>query len=240
MTYYSIDEILKKAKQLLGKSINELFDRDKIEAITKEYLNNNTRRKGRLGQIIEKEFFKINPGITSNPDFKELNLELKVTPLKLTKNGLSAKERLVLSMIDYLEIINEEFRNSKFIKKNKNLLIVFYLYEKDESVLDYKFLYLYLLDLSSGLNKNDYKIIEEDWNQIKEMVLKGKAHLISEKQTKILGACTKSSTNKIRRMQPNNIIKAKPRAFSIKSSFITKIVREKSISKIDANFITSK
>jgi DNA mismatch repair protein MutH len=238
MVYNSIEEIINKSIQLIGKSLNQIFSTEKLKHISAQYLNNDTRRKGRLGEIVEKEFFEINPGIASIPDFEKFGIELKVTPLKITKTGLSAKERLVLSMIDYLDIIKEEFKHSKFLKKNNNLLIIFYLYEKDKSVLDYKFLFVYLLDLLNGLNPEDIKIIENDWNKIKEMVLNGKAHLLSEKQTKILGACTKSSTNKTRRPQPRSKVNAKPRAYSIKGSFITKIIREKTQNIKDEKFFT--
>jgi DNA mismatch repair protein MutH len=239
MAYENRKEVIEKAKSLLGKSLREVFSTKELHFISKEYLKNDLKRKGRLGEIIEKEYFKINPGSSSSPDFKELNLELKVTPVKVTKKGLSSKERLVLSMIDYMEIINESYIQSKFLKKNKNLILIFYLYEKNLSILDYKFIFIYLFDFTKSLDKNDLKTIENDWNTIKNMVSSGKAHLISEKQTLILAACTKSSTSKVKRTQPLNFIKAKPRAFSLKNSFMTKLVREKSLKNNDINFIAS-
>ena len=56
--------------------------------------------------------------INPEPDFPEAGLELKSSPIKELKSGKkSSKERLVLGMIDYMSITNENFECSSFIKK---------------------------------------------------------------------------------------------------------------------------
>ena len=48
-------------------------------------------------------------------DFSEADMELKCTPLnKGAKEQLLIKERLVCNMIDYMEVVNEDFEHSHF------------------------------------------------------------------------------------------------------------------------------
>ena len=71
------------------------------------------RNKGNLGQIIEEKFFHYECNSDSRADFYEAGVELKVTPYKINQNGsLSAKERLILTMIDYYQVVNETFEES--------------------------------------------------------------------------------------------------------------------------------
>ncbi len=47
-------------------------------------------------------------------------MELKVTPYRINQNGsLSAKERLILTMIDYYQVVNEAFEESHLWNKSK-------------------------------------------------------------------------------------------------------------------------
>ena len=77
-----------------------------------------------------------------------------------------------------------------------------------------------LYDLSQ-----DEEIIKNDFYIIKDMVVKGEAHNLSEGQTSYLGACTKAATSADRTLQPNNTELAKPRAFCLKNSYMTGIFR---------------
>ena len=71
----------------------------------------------------------------------------------------------------------------------------------------------------------DELIIKNDYEIIKEKVAKGFAHLLSEGDTSYLGACTKGATSNDRTHQPASNILAKPRAFSLKNSYMTGILR---------------
>lgn len=47
-------------------------------------------------------------------------MELKVTPYRINQNGsLSSKERLILTMIDYYQVVNEAFEESYLWNKSK-------------------------------------------------------------------------------------------------------------------------
>ncbi|PIV71214.1 hypothetical protein COW57_00760, partial [Candidatus Roizmanbacteria bacterium CG17_big_fil_post_rev_8_21_14_2_50_39_7] len=49
-----------------------------------------------------------------------------------SKKRFSSKERLVFSMINYDTIINETWLLSSFLKKNKSLLLMFYLWFENQ------------------------------------------------------------------------------------------------------------
>lgn len=152
----------------------------------------------------------------------EAGLELKSSPLKTLKNGeYRSKERLVLNIINYLEVHKEEFETSSFWKKNAHLLLVFYLHDRDLNLLDY------IIKLVDGWQypNEDLKIIKQDWEFINQKIKDGKAHELSEGDTFYLGACTKGSTAlKSFRDQPFNEEKAKQRAYSLKQGYVNHII----------------
>ncbi len=149
-------------------------------------------------------------------------MELKVTPYKKNKNGsFSAKERLILTMIDYFQVVNEDFENSHLWNKIKLILLVYYLYDKDlESNLDYVIKYSTLFTPPP----NDLEIIKQDFQTIVRKIKSGKAHELSEGDTIYLGAVTKSATSSNRRKQPFSEELAKPRAFSFKTSYMSYVL----------------
>ncbi|WP_245676502.1 Sau3AI family type II restriction endonuclease [Crocinitomix algicola] len=194
----------------------------KIETKSPTEGNAQINGKGNFGQILEKFYFGYEPNSDAEPDFKEAGLELKSSPLKTLKNGeYRSKERLVLNIINYLEVHKEEFETSSFWKKNAHLLLVFYLHDRELNLLDY------LIKLVDGWQypNEDLKIIKQDWEFINQKIKDGKAHELSEGDTFYLGACTKGSTAlKSYRDQPFNNEKAKQRAYSLKQGYVNHII----------------
>lgn len=130
MNYQSIDELLTIAKGAEGKYFDEFDVKGRLSS---------TGNKGGLGQIIEEGLFGYEINSDSEADFGELGVELKVTPVKINKNKtLSAKERLVLNIINYMKEVDYTFETSSFWQKNENLLIMFYLWEQAVNRKDYK------------------------------------------------------------------------------------------------------
>ncbi len=206
------DSIIQYAKQLIGKSLKDVCGKELIE---------NQKNKGGFGQLLEKFYFLYEPNSDSEPDFKEVGLELKSSPIKKLKRlDFVSKERLVLNIINYLEIVNQHFDNSSFWKKNKNLLLVFYFYENEKKAIDFK------IDIVDEweFSEIDLEIIKKDWNIIYQKVKDGKAHELSEGDTLYLGACTKGSKGGNLREQPYSDIKAKQRAFSLKQGYVNHII----------------
>lgn len=206
--------IIEFAKKLKGKALRETCG---VEIEKHGY-----KGKGNFGQILEKFYFGYEPNSDAEPDFKEAGIELKSSPLKTLKNGeFRSKERLVLNIINYLEVHKEDFENSSFWKKNAHLLLVFYLHDKDLDLLDYL---IKLVDDWQYPNE-DLKIIKHDWETINQKIKDGKAHELSEGDTFYLGACTKGSTAlKSYRDQPFNDEKAKQRAYSLKQGYVNHII----------------
>lgn len=210
----SPDSILDYAKELKDKTLREICA-DEIE-------NHKIKGKGNFGQLLEKYYFGYDLNSNSEPDFPEAGIELKTSPLKVLKNkSIRSKERLVLNIINYLEVHKEEFESSSFWKKNAHLLLIFYLYDKDINLLDYV---IKLVD-EWKYPESDLKVIKNDWETIKNKIKAGQAHQISEGDTFYLGACTKGATaEKSLRKQPFSKIKAKQRAYSLKQGYVNHII----------------
>ena len=216
--HYSKEEIAVISQSVIGKSFREIRD---VELIT---IEDEKVQKGSMGGIIEEYLFGIEPNWESEPDFIDAGIELKVTPYKRNKdNTLSAKERLVLNMIDYMTEYENEFYTSHFWFKNNKLEILWYLHDENKDKLDFKITNEILLDLSIS---EDIKQIEKDWNTVINKIKAGKAHEISEGDTMYLGACTKGANANSTRKQPFSDIEAKRRAFCFKQSYMTQLVRK--------------
>lgn len=217
------------AQKLVGKTFADVCHEDnmdmaKVERDTSTYeaSHENKKRKGGLGEIIEERFFHYKCNNDSRPDFDKAGVELKVTPYKINKNGsLVAKERLIITMIDYFAVVDEPFENSHLWKKSRLILLVYYLYQQEiESRLDYKIGYVKLFTPPEA----DIKIIKHDFDIIVKKIKEGKAHELSEGDTMYLGAAPKAATSKERRKQPFSDTLAKPRAFAFKNSYMTYVL----------------
>ena len=211
---YTKDEVLEIAKMLIGKTFGEL-NSYQVQAELYD--------KGAHGHILEEDVFQYGSNSRSAPDFEEAGIELKVTPYKKNKNGtLSAKERLVLNIINYMEEYKNTFYTSHFWYKNKLIEIIWYLHEDDKPKSDFKITNALLFSFP----KEDLPIIKQDWNTIINKIKAGKAHELSEADTMYLGACTKGANASSVRKQPFSNIPAKQRAFCLKTSYMTQLVRD--------------
>ncbi|WLF68939.1 Sau3AI family type II restriction endonuclease [Clostridium septicum] len=228
--------IEKYSQNLINKTfyeiISEYSNSNLIGENTAEYgeVHENKKRKGGLGEIIEECFFHYRCNNDSNADFNKAGVELKVTPYKINKNkSFSAKERLIITMIDYFSVIEEDFYSSHLWNKCKLMLLVYYLYDSSISNrLDYKINYSKLFTPP----KEDLEIIKTDYNTIINKIKDGKAHELSESDTLYLGAATKSSSSSKRRGQPFSDVPAKPRAFSFKTSYMTYVLNKYIINNV--------
>jgi len=205
--------IIDYAQLLKGKTLRQACD--------PSILKHNYTGKGNFGQILEKFYFGYDPNSKSEADFFEIGMELKSSPLKQLKNNeYRSKERLVLSIIDYLKIVDQSFDESDFWKKNANILLIFYLHQAGFDILDY------LIKLVDEWNfpNTDLEIIKKDWQLIKQKVANGKAHELSEGDTFYLGACTKGANALSVRKQPFSKTPAKQRAYSLKQGYVNHII----------------
>jgi len=205
--------VINFAKKLKGKSLREACDPSILE--------HNYTGKGNFGQVLEKFYFGYEPNSKSEADFIKIGMELKSSPLKKIKNNdYRAKERLVLNIINYINVVNQNFESSDFFKKNASILLVFYLHESGYNILDY---IIKLVDEWS-FSSTDLVVIKQDWEKIKQKILDGKAHELSEGDTYYLGACTKGANALSVREQPFSTIPAKQRAYSFKQGYVNHII----------------
>jgi len=195
-----------------------------------EYYNN-PRSKGSLGQLIEKHFFFYDINSKSEADFNEAGVELKVTPYTIKANGdLRAKERLVLTIINYMKDYEEEdFLISHVYEKCALMLLIYYLYEPNKDRLDYVINYIKLFQFP----EEDLEIIKNDYKIIIDKIKKGKAEEISEGDTNYLGACTKGANANSLREQPFSDKKAMQRAFCLKNSYMSYILNHYIVNKTE-------
>ena len=216
---YNKQEIEIISKSAIGKSISEIANED-IAAIPDE----DSLNKGSLGQLVEQFLFGITNNNDSEPDFMPAGIELKVTPYKKLKdNKLTAKERLVLNIINFKEEYKNDFKDSHFWMKNNTIQLLWYLWEQNKEPKDYKITHENLLELSKN---EDLGQIEKDWNYIVKKIKSGKAHELSEADTMYLGDCTKGNNSLSTREQPFSDIPAMQRAFCFKKSYMTQLVRK--------------
>ncbi len=182
----------------------------------------NSKNKGELGQMVEELYYHYKPNNSPEPDFREAGVELKTTGLKKLKDlTLQIKERLVIDMINYNEVVNQTFEMSLFYKKFRLLLLLFYLYEKGVEQFDRYFLYVVLWKIP----EKDLLIIKNDYEVIINKIKKGEAHLLSEGDTEYLGACRKGNKNSKLRKQPFSDMLAPGRAFSLKPAYMRTVLQ---------------
>lgn len=213
----SEDDILRYASQLIGKSLSQVVE------LPQTVLQQARKGKGRLGHLVEEYYFGYRPNNSPEPDFPKAGLELKVTGLKsIPPKPIRAKERLVLNMINFHDILNETFETSSFFKKCQKILILCYLYDNSKIEVDQVFTENQFI---FRLVEQDLQIIRRDWETIQTKVRDGLAHEISEGDTFFLKANRKGAGgNRDLANQPNSPIKANRRSWSFNSGYLTSLI----------------
>lgn len=231
----SKESIEKYAMSLKEKTFKDVLLNDQNitnedRAVLFEYYND-YRTKGSLGQLIEKHFFFYDINNNSEADFNEAGVELKVTPYMIKSNGdLKAKERLVLTIINYMKDYEEDdFLKSHVYEKCALMLLIYYLYEPNKERLDYLINYIKLFQIP----EEDLEIIKNDYKIIIDKIKNGKAEEISEGDTNYLGACTKGANANSLRNQPFSNVKAMQRAFCLKNSYMSYILNHYIVNKTE-------
>jgi len=181
---YDLNDIIKKAKNLEGKTISKA-----LPGLIASYPDNRKLTKSVLANYIERDYFGLELSSHSNADFKEIDLELKTTGIHFVKSkGLyNAKERLVLSMIDYIDVIeNELWTDNSHLKKINKILFVIYLYEKSPIKFeDFQIVHTFKWEPT----KEHSELFQRDYSIIRDKIIKGQ--IISERHTDFLGNCPK-------------------------------------------------
>ena len=178
--------------------------------------------KGSLGQMVENIYFFLETNSNPASDFSEAGMELKCTPLSKSKlDEYRIKERLVCNMINYCEVVKDDFEHSHFYLKCQLMLLLFYLHQSNCDKLDLEFIFSVLWKLP----EKDLLIIKHDYDVIISKIKQGRAHELSEGDTMYLGACRKGQKGDSLMKQPNNPdIDAPRRAFSLKMAYMRAVL----------------
>ena len=208
----SATSIFEYSKGLLGNTLRDFV------------WENYTPKKGKgsLGQMVENIYFLLETNNYAGADFSEAGMELKCTPLKKSKQDeYLIKERLSCNMINYCEVVKEDFEHSHFYLKCQLMLLLFYLHQSNCNNLDLEFIFSVLWKLP----EKDLLIIRHDYEVIIDKIKQGKAHELSEGDTMYLGACRKGQKGESLMKQPNNPdVDAPRRAFSLKMAYMRTVL----------------
>lgn len=238
----SIDSVLKYTnRELIGRTLRDLLEKYQnseyktYEDKKKGNPSTATRKeiselsKGIYGNLIEELFYGIKPNSSPEPDIPAAKVEIKTTPYQVNAKGtISAKERLVLSMFNFHDENLDDFYQTHLWQKCQNILLLFYKYRKTRDILmnviDKAFLFDWL--------EEDMPTILEDYKRITQKVLEGRAHELSESDGMYLSTCRKGAgKDKDRTTQPYGPELANRRAWSLKSSYMTTLLRTKVFSQ---------
>ena len=209
--YRTKGDVLRRAQEIVGIPLKEVDASGRLAT-----------GKGAIGTVIEESWFGYSPNAEAEPDFPEAGVELKVTPYVHSKNGIRAKERLVCNIINYMEEYDRTFQTSSFWHKCNTMLLMSYEHRENVPKGDLRIDKAVLFSFP----EEDLMIIEHDWETIMQKVRDGRAHEITEGDTLYLAACTKGANASSVRQQPFSEIPAKQRAYSLKSTYMTQILRK--------------
>lgn len=145
---------------------NHVFDRTKT----------NPKITGIAGDVIEQSVFGYDANSDSSPDLNidGILTELKTTGIRISKKKpkeYEAKEPMSITGVSPNVIIDEEFSDSRFWHKLAHLLLVYYLYASDKTVLAAEYANFLVkgyqfLEFSS----DDKKILEQDWLIVRNFI----------------------------------------------------------------------
>ncbi|PNZ02573.1 Sau3AI family type II restriction endonuclease, partial [Staphylococcus muscae] len=211
--YRTKEEVHNRAKEAVGLTIKELNGGYSLKDT-----------KNSVGDAFE-NWFDVQKNSDRRPDLVDAGVELKATPIHKIKSGeYRSKERLVLNIINYEEMLIETFETSNFLKKNKAIQLGFYEYEKGKPKDEWSLVETVLFELLK--NPIDLEIIRNDWETIHSYIEEGKAHELSESHTTYLSACTKGKSASSMRKQPNSDVLAKQRALSFKTGYMSSLLKD--------------
>lgn len=207
-----LEPLIKIIKSSIGKTIGEI----KIElCIEKEKM-----KKGASGLIIE-NLLGIENNNHDEPDIPEIDCEIKVLPLQKNRNGIKAKEPTQIQMINYCNVSKESWDNAKIRRKIKLTFWIVYLAKINSSSLNqnqYKIIDYYIDHPSLSINE----IFKNDWEQIRDYIIKGLADKLSCSMGVYIEPKTKGANSQDLTFAPDGrggLIKVRRRAFYYKKNY---------------------
>lgn len=216
------ESILIRASKMKGKTLADLD----IEISGESTLNK--KATGWAGNVIHRWFADDDNAsepdlpLVLHPKITHQGLEIKAVPLDLySEGGNQVKWPMSLAMINFQEIHDsnhaEKIEESVLFRKDRWTLVVYYRYIAKARPSG-EILGIGVWNLENLM----FDTINQDYDSIIDMIRKGQASELSERQTKILSARTKSGKATDRRSGGTGAIDAKPRVWAMKTKYIRK------------------
>ena len=203
--------IERQALRLVNRRVGELVD---VVAGQQQ----GTYTKGSVGRYVE-TYFGIEANSEAGPDFADAGIELKTVPLHRKGNGpFTAKERTFITAIDYTTIPDQPFDGSPLDLKTRSTLYVFYEWQADVSIAEFKVLGVLL----HNRDELDDLMLRELHQHVKDAINAARAHELSEGDTWGVGAATKDAGGRWV-SQPFGPERARRRAFAYKPMYTTRL-----------------
>ena len=167
------------------------------------------RNKGAVGKIYESAF-GIEPNSRPEADFPGAGIELKSVPIRIAGGEARAKERVSLTMINFLTLPAERWESAPVRKKVNDLLLVFYRWDPLQPIARFETLVAEIWQPDG----ESLRQMQVDWETVQGLVKAGRRNEVSEGSTRLLGAATKGAGHG-----------STSRAWSLKQTFVGFIFR---------------
>ena len=155
-------EAVEKLKLLVGKELHELAKEYNITIYKNGRVN-----KGWAGHVFER-YLELPLNSAQSPNFG--SWELKSIPLKKLKSGKwTVKETMAITMIDPINVMQKEFKDSHLLSKLKKAVIVVRTVGENVDAPSY----IHSI-LEFNLSGELYGIIENDYNLVRDTLLNNK------------------------------------------------------------------
>lgn len=170
-TFEEIKELLDNA---MGKTLGQV---DKKHVFDRA--QNNPKITGIAGDVIEQSVLGYAANSKNRPDIliDGMEVEVKTTGVRFPKkkekgDGIEAKEPMSITAVSPDTIIHEKFDSSHFWKKLSKMLLVYYLYDSDETVeaKDYANFELMGYEIHQFLDE-DVSILRNDWETVRDFII---------------------------------------------------------------------
>lgn len=169
--FFKKKELERLLENALNKTLgevdkNNVFDRTKV----------NPKITGIAGNVIEQSVLGFPADNKQRPDLdvEGIDIELKTTGIRLCKKGRNqyeAKEPMSITAVSPKKIVKEEFYDSNYWHKLKNMLLVYYHYDSVKTVRASEYANFYIRGYEfHKFSKEDEKRLRADWEIVRDFI----------------------------------------------------------------------
>lgn len=170
--YFEKDELEKILNGIKNKTLGQI-DKNRVFDRT----ISNPKITGIAGDVIEQSVLEYPADTKQEPDLNVSGVatELKTTGIRKAKKSkdYEAKEPLSVTAVSPEKIVNEEFENSIFWDKAKNMLFVYYLYDSENTVKASEYANFRIIGHQfNEFNDEDKQTLCNDWTVVRDFIRK--------------------------------------------------------------------